>query len=67
MMALLEIITGVLLAIWAYATSYRPHWLFSKEKIPGPVPIPVLGTRWIFSWFGRYEMDKIHDAYKVVV
>ncbi|KAG8041822.1 hypothetical protein G9C98_007126 [Cotesia typhae] len=78
MMALLEIITGVLLAIWAYATSYRPHWLFSKvaktelitkldfisEKIPGPVPIPVLGTRWIFSWFGPYQLDKIHDAYK---
>ncbi|XP_008543665.1 ecdysone 20-monooxygenase [Microplitis demolitor] len=64
MMVLLEIITGVLVAIWEFAMSYLLYWIFSKGKIPGPLSFPVLGTRWIFSWFGRYQIDKVHDAYK---
>lgn len=26
--------------------------------------MPILGTRWIFSGFGSYALNKIHDAYK---
>ncbi|XP_034943932.1 ecdysone 20-monooxygenase [Chelonus insularis] len=36
----------------------------SVDDIPGPFSLPILGTRWIFSLFGYYRMDKIHDAYK---
>ncbi|XP_012286900.1 ecdysone 20-monooxygenase [Orussus abietinus] len=34
------------------------------KDVPGPLPLPVLGTRWIFSWFGCYSMNEIHVAYK---
>ncbi|XP_015112054.1 ecdysone 20-monooxygenase isoform X2 [Diachasma alloeum] len=34
------------------------------QDVPGPLALPVLGTRWIFSLFGNYRLDKIHDAYK---
>lgn len=40
------------------------HRNLTVEDIPGPRSFPILGTRWIFSWFGYYRMDKIHDAYK---
>ncbi|XP_043277913.1 ecdysone 20-monooxygenase isoform X2 [Venturia canescens] len=36
----------------------------SAQDVPGPFALPILGTRWIFSWFGYYQMNKIHDAYK---
>jgi len=33
--------------------------------IPGPAPaLPVLGTRWIYSVFGRYNLNKVHEAYR---
>ena len=33
--------------------------------IPGPGPaLPILGTRWIYSVFGRYNLNKIHEAYR---
>ncbi|XP_077293996.1 cytochrome P450 family 24 subfamily A member shade isoform X2 [Arctopsyche grandis] len=31
-------------------------------KIPGPVYLPFVGTRWIFFW--RYKMTKVHEAYR---
>ncbi|XP_033216007.1 ecdysone 20-monooxygenase isoform X2 [Belonocnema kinseyi] len=34
------------------------------KNIPGPYSLPFYGTRWIFSWLGYYDMNKIHDAYK---
>ncbi|XP_033182861.2 cytochrome P450 family 24 subfamily A member shade isoform X2 [Bombus vancouverensis nearcticus] len=33
-------------------------------KVPGPYPLPILGTRWIFSSIGYYKLNKVHDAYK---
>lgn len=33
------------------------------EDIPGPRPLPVIGTRWIYS-VGKYKLDKVHEAYK---
>lgn len=36
----------------------------SAQDVPGPYAFPILGTRWIFSWFGYYQINKIHDAYK---
>lgn len=32
--------------------------------VPGPYSLPILGTRWIFSRFGCYRLNKIHEAYK---
>lgn len=30
-------------------------------KIPGPLHLPLLGTKWIFFW--KYKVEKIHEAY----
>ncbi|XP_018577799.1 ecdysone 20-monooxygenase [Anoplophora glabripennis] len=51
---------------------YRPPWWSRKsldcrkrdvQDIPGPLSLPVLGTRWIFS-FGSYSFEKIHEFYE---
>ncbi|XKL67851.1 hypothetical protein PGB90_003342 [Kerria lacca] len=35
------------------------------QDIPGPRALPIFGTRWIYSsWFGFYNLNKIHEAYK---
>ena len=34
------------------------------SDVPGPFSLPILGTRWIFSCFGCYELTKVHEAYK---
>jgi hypothetical protein len=35
----------------------------TERDIPGPGPaLPILGTRWIYSVFGPYKMNKIHEA-----
>nr|XP_031825344.1 ecdysone 20-monooxygenase [Nomia melanderi] len=34
------------------------------SDVPGPYSLPILGTRWIFSRFGCYRLNKIHEAYK---
>lgn len=31
-------------------------------SIPGPLRIPLLGTKWIYLW--KYEMSKIHEVYR---
>nr|XP_050859270.1 ecdysone 20-monooxygenase isoform X3 [Vespula vulgaris] len=36
----------------------------TARDVPGPFSLPILGTRWIFSWIGYYRMNKIHEAYK---
>ncbi|XP_011314519.1 ecdysone 20-monooxygenase isoform X2 [Fopius arisanus] len=38
--------------------------VLSVQDVPGPLSLPILGTRWIFSLFGSYRLDKVHDAYK---
>ncbi|XP_024935946.1 uncharacterized protein LOC107262989 [Cephus cinctus] len=34
------------------------------KDVPGPFSLPIIGTRWIFSNFGGYQMNEIHEAYK---
>ncbi|XP_018332041.1 ecdysone 20-monooxygenase [Agrilus planipennis] len=34
--------------------------------IPGPVPLPFFGTRWLYSWIGGYKFEKIHEMYEVL-
>ncbi|XP_065349768.1 ecdysone 20-monooxygenase-like isoform X2 [Cloeon dipterum] len=35
------------------------------KDIPGPVALPIFGTRWIYNkYFGRYTITKIHEAYQ---
>ncbi|XP_076235574.1 cytochrome P450 family 24 subfamily A member shade [Calliopsis andreniformis] len=34
------------------------------SDVPGPCSLPILGTRWIFSWFGYYRLNRIHEMYK---
>lgn len=36
----------------------------TARDVPGPFALPIFGTRWIYSRFGYYRMNKIHDAYK---
>uniref|UniRef100_A0A1B6EHD4 Cytochrome P450 n=1 Tax=Clastoptera arizonana TaxID=38151 RepID=A0A1B6EHD4_9HEMI len=61
-------------------TEYQPSWWIQCKKaatvirrkkkgpltvydIPGPMTFPIIGTRWIYS-YGKYKMDKIHEAYR---
>ncbi|KAF9416362.1 hypothetical protein HW555_006316 [Spodoptera exigua] len=32
------------------------------ERLPGPLPLPFVGTRWLF--WSRYKMNKLHEAYE---
>ncbi|XP_063697170.1 ecdysone 20-monooxygenase [Culicoides brevitarsis] len=34
----------------------------SSKDIPGPLSVPLFGTKWIYWW--RYKMTKIHETYK---
>lgn len=36
----------------------------TARDVPGPFALPILGTRWIYSRFGYYSLNKIHEAYK---
>lgn len=38
--------------------------LKTVNDIPGPLSLPVFGTRWIYTRFGGYSLDKIHECYK---
>ncbi|XP_047361251.1 ecdysone 20-monooxygenase isoform X4 [Vespa velutina] len=59
---------------WWFWTGSHQTSAISEEKdrrpfktardVPGPFSLPILGTRWIFSWIGYYRMNKIHEAYK---
>lgn len=33
-----------------------------SSRLPGPLPLPFLGTRWLF--WSRYKMNKLHEAYE---
>ncbi|CAH1169025.1 unnamed protein product [Phyllotreta striolata] len=50
---------------------YRPPWWTRKavdwvqkeiQDLPGPLSLPLLGTRWVFSC-GGYTFNKIHEFY----
>lgn len=64
----------VIVAIFFVILGYRPPWWNRKFRnnncrpddvagIPGPLSLPVLGTRWMFS-VGGYTFNKIHEMYK---
>ncbi|XP_069685662.1 ecdysone 20-monooxygenase isoform X1 [Periplaneta americana] len=74
----LDVAAVIVLALVMFLTECRPMWKNkaspppqlqhrrrSVRDIPGPRPaLPVLGTRWIYSVFGRYKMNQIHEAYR---
>lgn len=54
-----------------YQTTFYSIFLFFslevKEikpfcKIPGPLHLPVVGSQWLYFWFGPYSLDKLHLA-----
>jgi hypothetical protein len=46
------------------AAELRPAAVPTLRDVPGPTPLPIFGTRWIFnSLFSDYKFDKIHEAY----
>lgn len=38
--------------------------LKSIRDIPGPYALPIFGTRWIYSCFGKYKLEKVHECYE---
>lgn len=52
----------LLIEIASSPTKPRRHR--TAKNVPGPYPFPFYGTMWIYSCFGYYDMNKIHDAYK---
>ncbi|XP_051166696.1 ecdysone 20-monooxygenase isoform X1 [Leptopilina boulardi] len=42
----------------------QPRRRRTAKNVPGPYSFPFYGTMWIYSCFGYYDMNKIHDAYK---
>ncbi|CAG9769645.1 unnamed protein product [Ceutorhynchus assimilis] len=68
---MIDVITCALAVIFFIFLGYRPPWYNKKlqefqtkeiQNIPGPLALPILGTRWLFS-IGRYKMNKIHEYY----
>lgn len=63
-------ISVVIVAIFFVTLGYRPPWWNRKFRncqrdvsgIPGPLSLPVLGTRWVFT-VGGYTFNKIHEFY----
>lgn len=63
-------------AIFLYFLGYRPSWPNSSKNstsmlcskticdIPGPIALPILGTRWVYSKLGGYTFGNIHIFYK---
>jgi hypothetical protein len=46
------------------AAELRPAAVPTVRDVPGPTPLPIFGTRWIFnSLFSDFKLDKIHEAY----
>ncbi|XP_035740287.1 ecdysone 20-monooxygenase-like isoform X1 [Vespa mandarinia] len=73
LLAILVLATSYRPPWWFWTGSHQTNAI-SEEKdrrpfktardVPGPFSLPILGTRWIFSWIGYYRMNKIHEAYK---
>lgn len=32
------------------------------SQIPGPLHVPIIGSQWLYYWFGPYSLDKLHLA-----
>ncbi|CAH0552877.1 unnamed protein product [Brassicogethes aeneus] len=66
-----DVVSLLIVAIFFLLVGYRPPWWIKKtakytstnvSNIPGPLSLPILGTRWIFT-FGGYSCGKIHEFY----
>lgn len=33
-----------------------------SKDIPGPLHLPLFGTKWIYLW--KYDLSKMHEAYE---
>lgn len=68
----LDLITVSIVAIFFVLLEYRPPWwtkivvkcIKNVKDIPGPLSLPILGTRWTFSVLGGYNFNTIHEFYK---
>lgn len=70
----IDLITKGIIAITFILLGYRPPWWTKKvwkciniknvKDIPGPLSLPILGTRWTFSVLGGYTFNSIHVFYK---
>lgn len=52
------------IAVLVVATAFTTRVPDGKQPyhLPGPQPLPFLGTRWLF--WSRYRMNKLHEAYE---
>lgn len=65
----LDVVSLFITSVFFFLLGYRPPWWQktvkckqNEQTIPGPFSLPVLGTRWIFT-FGGYSFGKIHEYY----
>lgn len=70
--AILVLATGYRPPWWFWTRNYNANAnagdngrkFKTARDIPGPFALPILGTRWIYSRFGYYRLNKLHEAYK---
>lgn len=69
----MDVMTLLFVGLCCLMLGYRPPWWSKKHRafacpdasrVPGPFALPVLGTRWTFSWVGGYSLNKVHLFYK---
>lgn len=61
----------IIIILFYLLLGYRPPWWRRKQNncyksikdIPGPLTLPIIGTRWIYSRLGGYSFTKIHEVY----
>ncbi|XP_070166736.1 cytochrome P450 family 24 subfamily A member shade isoform X1 [Polyergus mexicanus] len=72
LLAILVLVTGYRPPWWFWSRNYNANMdaahnsrkFKTARDVPGPFALPILGTRWIYSRFGYYSLNKIHEAYK---
>lgn len=57
---LVLLVIAIVVAVTALAV--RTNDSKQPSHLPGPRPLPFLGTRWLF--WSRYKMNKLHEAYE---
>lgn len=67
----MDVMTIAFIGFFFLMVGYRPPWWSKKHKIsrslstiPGPISLPILGTRWTFSWIGGYSLTRVHLFYR---
>ncbi|XP_011255244.1 ecdysone 20-monooxygenase isoform X1 [Camponotus floridanus] len=73
LLAILVLATGYRPPWWFWTRNYNVANVDTGDNgrkfktardVPGPFALPILGTRWIYSRFGHYSLNKIHEAYQ---